>query len=225
MLAALLLSGILAAPLGSAGLFLPVKRRARTAGRWPAALGCRWTWGWRGPRWSASSPARRRFCAPQDRRACQVVASAAGELGGVDVGSARRSGDRRRADQGHPAERSAYIKPPPGAGAKSGRPSPGHQFSDGIGHPVPIAEFRTGHPVGNHLASKVAWPTPRRQPSPHRPRPLPSRPVRLRRQQPPSRRPPRPQPRPQGDAGVTRQRAADKYRLAWAHPAATQCIL
>jgi cellulose synthase/poly-beta-1,6-N-acetylglucosamine synthase-like glycosyltransferase len=36
MLAALLLAGIVAAPLGSAGLFLPVKRRARGVGTWPA---------------------------------------------------------------------------------------------------------------------------------------------------------------------------------------------
>jgi cellulose synthase/poly-beta-1,6-N-acetylglucosamine synthase-like glycosyltransferase len=36
MLAALLLAGIVAAPLGSAGLFIPVKRRARGAGTWPA---------------------------------------------------------------------------------------------------------------------------------------------------------------------------------------------
>src|SRR6266568_4604231 len=36
MLAALLLAGIVAAPLGSAGLFLPVKRRARGGGTWPA---------------------------------------------------------------------------------------------------------------------------------------------------------------------------------------------
>jgi cellulose synthase/poly-beta-1,6-N-acetylglucosamine synthase-like glycosyltransferase len=36
MLAALLLAGIVAAPLGSAGLFLPVKRRVRGAGTWPA---------------------------------------------------------------------------------------------------------------------------------------------------------------------------------------------
>jgi glycosyltransferase involved in cell wall biosynthesis len=36
MLAALLLAGIVAAPLGSAGLFLPAKRRRRTAGAWPA---------------------------------------------------------------------------------------------------------------------------------------------------------------------------------------------
>ncbi|HEY5990444.1 MAG TPA: hypothetical protein VIV12_29255, partial [Streptosporangiaceae bacterium] len=36
MLAALLLAGIVAAPLGSAGLFMPVKRRARGAGTWPA---------------------------------------------------------------------------------------------------------------------------------------------------------------------------------------------
>jgi cellulose synthase/poly-beta-1,6-N-acetylglucosamine synthase-like glycosyltransferase len=36
MLAALLLAGIVAAPLGSAGLFLPVRRRAHGAGTWPA---------------------------------------------------------------------------------------------------------------------------------------------------------------------------------------------
>jgi glycosyltransferase involved in cell wall biosynthesis len=36
MLAALLLAGIVAAPLGSAGLFLPVRRRFRGAGAWPA---------------------------------------------------------------------------------------------------------------------------------------------------------------------------------------------
>jgi cellulose synthase/poly-beta-1,6-N-acetylglucosamine synthase-like glycosyltransferase len=36
MLAALLLAGIVAAPLSSAGLFVPAKRRASTAGAWPA---------------------------------------------------------------------------------------------------------------------------------------------------------------------------------------------
>ena len=36
MLAALLLAGIVAAPLGSAMLFLPAKRRTRAAGKWPA---------------------------------------------------------------------------------------------------------------------------------------------------------------------------------------------
>jgi glycosyltransferase involved in cell wall biosynthesis len=36
MLAALLLAGIVAAPLGSACLFLPIRRRARTTGTWPA---------------------------------------------------------------------------------------------------------------------------------------------------------------------------------------------
>src|SRR5215470_3991870 len=35
MLAALLLAGIIAAPLGSAGLLLPVKGRTRPAGSWP----------------------------------------------------------------------------------------------------------------------------------------------------------------------------------------------
>jgi cellulose synthase/poly-beta-1,6-N-acetylglucosamine synthase-like glycosyltransferase len=37
MLAALLLAGIVAAPLSSAGLFVPAKRRVSTAGAWPAA--------------------------------------------------------------------------------------------------------------------------------------------------------------------------------------------
>jgi cellulose synthase/poly-beta-1,6-N-acetylglucosamine synthase-like glycosyltransferase len=37
MLEALLLAGIVAAPLGSAGLFLPARQRSRTAGFWPAA--------------------------------------------------------------------------------------------------------------------------------------------------------------------------------------------
>ena len=36
MLAALLLAGIIGAPLGSAGLFLPAHRRARASGVWPA---------------------------------------------------------------------------------------------------------------------------------------------------------------------------------------------
>src|SRR5215472_16626577 len=36
MLAALLLAGMVAAPLGSALLFLPAKRRLRAAGAWPA---------------------------------------------------------------------------------------------------------------------------------------------------------------------------------------------
>jgi len=36
MLAALLLAGIVAAPVSSAALFVPVRRPARTAGRWPA---------------------------------------------------------------------------------------------------------------------------------------------------------------------------------------------
>src|SRR6266852_3753406 len=36
MLAALLLAGIVAAPLGSVLLFLPAKRRVRAAGAWPA---------------------------------------------------------------------------------------------------------------------------------------------------------------------------------------------
>ena len=36
MLQALLLAGILAAPLGSAALFVPTRRRARGAGTWPA---------------------------------------------------------------------------------------------------------------------------------------------------------------------------------------------
>jgi cellulose synthase/poly-beta-1,6-N-acetylglucosamine synthase-like glycosyltransferase len=36
MFAALLLAGIVAAPLGSACLFLPIRRRARTTGTWPA---------------------------------------------------------------------------------------------------------------------------------------------------------------------------------------------
>jgi len=36
MLAALLLAGIVAAPLGSVLLFLPAKRRIRAAGAWPA---------------------------------------------------------------------------------------------------------------------------------------------------------------------------------------------
>ncbi len=34
MLAALLLAGIVAAPLGSAGLFVPARPRARVAGAW-----------------------------------------------------------------------------------------------------------------------------------------------------------------------------------------------
>jgi glycosyltransferase involved in cell wall biosynthesis len=37
MLEALLLAGIVAAPLGSAGLFLPARQRSRTTGFWPAA--------------------------------------------------------------------------------------------------------------------------------------------------------------------------------------------
>src|SRR5580704_6230275 len=37
MLAALLLAGIVAAPLGSAGLFAPARRPRRTAGTWPSA--------------------------------------------------------------------------------------------------------------------------------------------------------------------------------------------
>jgi len=36
MLQALLLAGIVAAPLGSAALFLPIRRRVRGAGTWPA---------------------------------------------------------------------------------------------------------------------------------------------------------------------------------------------
>src|SRR5436853_316397 len=36
MLAVLLLAGVLAAPVSSAALFVPVPRPARTAGRWPA---------------------------------------------------------------------------------------------------------------------------------------------------------------------------------------------
>jgi cellulose synthase/poly-beta-1,6-N-acetylglucosamine synthase-like glycosyltransferase len=36
MLETLLLAGIMAAPLGSAGLFVPTRRRARTAGLWPS---------------------------------------------------------------------------------------------------------------------------------------------------------------------------------------------
>jgi hypothetical protein len=36
VLAALLLAGIVAAPLSSAALFLPVTRRRRVAGAWPA---------------------------------------------------------------------------------------------------------------------------------------------------------------------------------------------
>ena len=37
MLAALLLAGIVAAPLGSAGLFTPARRRARVTGAWAAS--------------------------------------------------------------------------------------------------------------------------------------------------------------------------------------------
>jgi hypothetical protein len=36
MLQALLLAALIAAPLGSAGLFLPVRMHARTIGTWPA---------------------------------------------------------------------------------------------------------------------------------------------------------------------------------------------
>ena len=36
MLETLLLAGIIAAPLGSAGLFVPSRRRLRTAGVWPS---------------------------------------------------------------------------------------------------------------------------------------------------------------------------------------------
>ena len=36
MVETLLLAGIVAAPLGSAGLFLRARRRARTAGFWPS---------------------------------------------------------------------------------------------------------------------------------------------------------------------------------------------
>jgi len=36
MLAALLLAGMVAAPLGSASLFMPVKRRRRASGTWSA---------------------------------------------------------------------------------------------------------------------------------------------------------------------------------------------
>lgn len=36
MLAALLLAGIVAAPVSSAALFLPVTRRRKVAGAWPA---------------------------------------------------------------------------------------------------------------------------------------------------------------------------------------------
>ena len=36
MLETLLLAGIIAAPLGSAGLFVPSRRRIRTAGVWPS---------------------------------------------------------------------------------------------------------------------------------------------------------------------------------------------
>ena len=36
MLEALVIAGIIAAPLGSAALFLPARRRVRVAGTWPA---------------------------------------------------------------------------------------------------------------------------------------------------------------------------------------------
>ena len=36
MLAVLLLAGVVAAPVSSAALFVPIRRRGRAAGRWPA---------------------------------------------------------------------------------------------------------------------------------------------------------------------------------------------